>query len=209
MKLFLVEDCPLIREGINVLCIAEGWEVVAESDTAEEAIQLLPSAKPDIILLDVGLPDADGFTFARHARAVVPTARILVLSGYLNQYVLSQCETLSVEGFADKLSTLSADLTRALRTIAAGHTFFSASYLAAKRRWLADPCSISKRLSEREVQVMLLVARGLTDEEIARALNITASTAATHRGRVMRNLDLPSTPKLIIHAVNQGYGYLH
>lgn len=209
MRTVIVDDVVIIREHLRIRCAATGLcQVVAESGTAREAGRLIAECEPDLVLLDIGLPDADGFSVAEQARKKFPELRVLIISGYLNEYVFSRCEAIRVQGFLDKQFAPSSELDIALCAITAGRTYFTAAYENARRRWQGDPRAISKRLSPREVEVMRLVARGLNDAEISRKLDISETTAATHRGKIMRNLNLPSTPKLITHATERGFGRL-
>ena len=207
MRLFVVDDCDLTREFVRAQCLLlNRWSVAGESKTVEEAIGQIPSACPDVLLLDVNLPDDDGFSVVEYLKSSESRIKIIVFSVYLSEYTVSQCELFRVSGYVDKRATAGSGLLAALNAIAAGGVYFPDSYHVAKQRWLANPFAVSKRLSEREVQVMLLVAQGLTDVEIAAELGVTESTAATQRGKVMRRLNIQSTPKLMACAFERGFG---
>ena len=210
-KLFLLEDCLLIREMLSQRCTAlPGVEVVGETGLVQEAIALLPQCRPDIMVLDIGLagPQEDGFVVARFARAHLAATKILVLSGYLTDYTITQCEVLQIEGYLGKSNGGSRVFDAALRAIAAGASYFSPDYLSARQAWLADPRAIAKRLSPRETDVFRLAARGRSDQEIAQDFSVSPSTVTTHRGNILRKLGLPSSTKLMAYAVEHGYGSL-
>ena len=180
--------------------------VIDEAGSVATALELIRQRRPDVILLDIGLPDADGFEVVEAASRIVPPPRVLVISAYINEYILSRCEKLRVHGFVDKDTGTVAALKGALAAVAQARTYFSPKFAADRRNWRADPCAYEKRLSDTQQQVLSLIARGLSDEEIAIQRGIATKTAEHHRTDILRRLGIHGTPKLIVSAIARGFG---
>lgn len=210
MKVLIVEDHPLIRACVCRDCRAiPGCSVVGECASAAAAVALLEAQRPDLLVLDIGLPDDDGFTVAAAARALHPSPAILVLTSHLNEFALAQCERHRVQGFLAKAHSTEVEIGTALRALQAGRTYFGAAYLAARRDWKADPRAITKLLSDHEVRILALIARGLDDREIAEKVRAKPATVRTHRDRIRHKLGVHTTPQLMDFAVRRGFGAIH
>lgn len=206
MKLVLVEDHLIIREAIRRMCEAvSGLSVVGETDSGTEAIELILRRRPDLVLLDLGLADLDGFTVAERVRVALPELRILILSGRIDDYTVQRVARLRVQGFIDKSTGNLAGVQGALHALALGQTFFSASFRAFKEARQADPRACVKVLSETEQQVLRWIGRGLSDAEIGHRLGMAPSTAQTHRSNILRKLGLDGTPRLVAFANQSGF----
>jgi DNA-binding NarL/FixJ family response regulator len=209
MNILIVEDALFVRDVLRKVCIEECHCVVTdEAGSVATALDLLQQRRPDVILLDIGLPDADGFTVAEVAARMMPSPRVLVISAHIDEYTLSRCEKLHVHGFIDKDTETVATLKCALTAVAQSRTYFSARFETARRRLRADPRTIEKRLSDTQQQVLSLIARGLSDQEIADCRGIATKTAEHHRTNILRRLGIPGTPKLIVSAIARGFGEL-
>jgi len=210
MKVLIVEDHPLVRACVARNCLAiPAWTVVGECASAAAAVEQLALCKPELLILDIGLPDDDGFTVAAAARSLRPLPAILVLTSYLNEFALAQCERLRVQGFLDKAHSTEDEIGVALRAMQDGRTYFGTAYLAAREDWKADPCAITKCLSDHEVRILSLIARGLDDREIAAKVGVRPNTVRTHRDRIRHKLGVQSTPQLMVLAAQRGYGGIH
>jgi DNA-binding NarL/FixJ family response regulator len=210
MKVLIVEDHPLIRACVCRDCRAiPGCSVVGEGASAAVAVALLEAQRPDLLVLDIGLPDDDGFTVAAAARVLRPSPAILVLTSHLNEFTLAQCERHRVQGFLDKAHSTEVEIGAALRALQAGRTYFGAPYVAARRDWKADPRAITKLLSDHEVRILALIARGLDDREIAEKVRAKPTTVRTHRDHIRHKLGVHTTPQLMDFAVRRGFGGIH
>ncbi len=210
MKVLIVEDHPLVRACVRRDCLAiPDWSIVGECASAAVALVLLAVRQSDLLILDIGLPDDDGFTVAAAARALRPSPAILVLTSYLNEFTLAQCERHRVQGFLDKAHSTEVELGVALRAIEAGHTYFGTAYAAARKDWKADPRAIAKRLSDHEVRILSLIARGLDDREISDKVGAKPTTVRTHRDHIRHKLGVHTTPQLMAFAVQRGFGGIH
>lgn len=206
MKIALVEDHLMLRELLRKACARDfGHQVIAEATTGPEAIAVVLATQPDLLILDLQLPGADGLTVLRAIRAGSASCRVLVLSSHCSEYTLYRVEKARVDGFVDKNSSTLAEVRKAVAAIGAGQCYFSARYQEAKAARRRDPQAFDKLLSEREQTVLILIGRLLTDEEAAGELGISSATVAKHRFNILKKLNLPSTPALARYARDRGF----
>ncbi|MDD3179757.1 MAG: response regulator transcription factor [Opitutaceae bacterium] len=205
MRVVIVEDHIMFREAIHKICEQEcGVTVVGSATTGQEAAKLIGDARPDVVLLDLNLPDGDGFWVIERIKGASPKTKILVLSSHCDDYTLYRVARSEVQGFVDKSTQTAASLREALAALCRGQTYFSAAYLEAKENRRTDPLAFMKLLTDREFEMLALIGEGLTNAEIGRRMQLTPKTIETHRSNIMRKLDLHSTPKLIHFALESG-----
>lgn len=196
----------MFREAITKACEQEfGHRVVAQADSGVKAITSVLRVQPEVLILDLSLPDMDGFAVIERIREQPCLTKILVLSAYADDYTLFRVEKANVHGFVDKRQNAIAVLKEALQAIAVGGTYFSSTYENARRARHADPASFDKILSESEQRILCLIGEGLTDEEIGQKLRISPRTVQTHRHNILRKLNISGTPKLIAFAMQHGF----
>lgn len=206
MKVVIVEDHQIMRDAIRTVCESElGFDVIAQTGSGIEAVSLIIAHRPDIVLLDLGLKDMDGFNVADRVLQELPWLKILILSSLCNDYTLFRVEKMGARGFVDKNSNTTQELRDALRVIATGETYFSQVFCDARAARRADPRSFTKILTDHERAILSLIGLGLSDNEIAKRLSISPNTARTHRHNILRKFDLKGTPKLIAFAVANGF----
>ena len=206
MRIVLIEDHLIIREAVRRACTQEfGHEVVAESELGATGVQLASRFKPDVVLLDLGLPDMDGFAVAAVILKALPATRVLVLSGSLDDYTVFRVEKAGVHGFIDKGTNTVAQVRDALDALSAGKTYYSPAFSTARLARRNDPASFEKVLSESEQEILSLIGEGLTDEEIGLRLGISPATSQTHRSNILKKLHIKGTPKLVAFAVRHGF----
>lgn len=193
MKIAIVEDERLFREVLRSVCISElGHQVVGEAGTGRDALSMIASTLPDLVVLDIHLPDMDGFEvlgMVRRRRALI---KALVISSYFNEYTLCRTERAGVQGFIDKSTNTVDELGRAIRAIDAGKTFFPQQFTEARRKHGRNPVAFDKVLTDREQTVLSLVGEPLSDAEIALELGLSPETVEKHRFNIMRKLGLRS-----------------
>jgi DNA-binding NarL/FixJ family response regulator len=206
MRIAIAEDLLMFREAIAKACAREfGHRVVAEADSGAQAIRTVRHSRPDVLILDLSLPDMDGFAVIERLRAAGCPTKILLLSAYSDDYTVFRVEKANVQGFVDKRQNAIAVLKEALHAIARGGTYFSTTFESARRARHADPQSFDKILSESEQRILCLIGEGLTDEEIGGKLRNSPRTVQTHRHNILRKLGVSSTPKLIAFAMRHGF----
>lgn len=206
MKVVIVEDLLMFREALAKACGRDfGHTVVAEVDSGAQAIASVLSLQPDVMVLDLLLPDMDGFAVIAGVRAHGCAPKVLVVSAYSDDYTIFRVEKANVHGFVDKRNNAITALKTALQAIAGGGTYFSRTYDEARLARQADPLSFDKVLSESEQRILCLIGEGKADEEIGQALQISPRTVQTHRHNILQKLKIAGTPKLIAFAVKHGF----
>ncbi|ACB75522.1 response regulator [Opitutus terrae] len=206
MKIFILEDHVMFREVIRKACSRQlRHEVVGESGSGLEALQLIVKLRPELLLLDLSLPDLSGLEVARVVRPAVPTMKTVVLSCHVDAHTVHEVERVGVEGFVDKTSSTVSMLGDALADIAGGRTYFSPAFKAAQRAHRRDQQSADKLLSDTERRVLSFIGHGLSDEEIGQRLGITRNTAQTHRSHILRKLRVGNSARLAAYAVRHGF----
>src|SRR5258708_16795654 len=196
----------MFREAVRKACTRDfGHIVVGETDLGATAIEMILRLKPDAVILDLSLPDMEGFDVAEKVLSGIPTLKILVLSSHCDDYTLFRVEKIGVNGFIDKNTNTIAALRDALTALKEGRSYFSPVFQEAKLLRRTDPNSFAKVLTEWACAILSLIGQGLTDEEIGEKLSISSRTAQTHRSNIMRKLNMKGTPKLIAFAIEHGF----
>ena len=213
IRVLLADDQPLVRAGFRMLLDAEDdIEVVGEADDGAGALQLVRAERPDVVLMDVRMPNVDGLEALRALGddAELAGVKVLVLTTFeLDEYVF-EAVRLGASGFLVK-HTQPADLIRAVREVAKGEALLSPS---VTRRLIQEFASRPVRpdltpksmevLTAREREVVALVAQGLTNDEIATELVLSPATARTHVSRAMVKLHARSRAQLVVFAYQSG-----
>jgi two-component system, NarL family, response regulator NreC len=206
MRVLIADDHALVRSGLRMLLENEGgFEVVAEAGTAEEAIRAARLEKPDVVLLDVVMPGRSGLDALGDVLEAAPDAKVLVLSMQDDPHYVREAFAAGASGYLLK-EAADAELVAALREVAAGshyvHPVLGARMAAADAA--AEAKASSDPLSEREREVLRLLALGHTNQEIAKMLYISVRTAETHRAHIMQKLRLSTRAELVRYAIAEG-----
>lgn len=211
IKVLVVDDEALLRSAFSSLIGAqEDLEVVGQAASGQQAVELAASLAPDVVVMDVRMPVMDGIEATRRITADVPGARVLILTTFdLDQYVFEALRA-GASGFALK-SRPPEELLSGIRTVAAGEALLAPSVTrrliahfsdrarpAARTPWGLD------QLTEREREVLVLVARGLSNAELAATLHVTLPTAKTHVSRLLTKLGARDRTQLAILAYESG-----
>lgn len=206
MRIVIVEDHQMFREVIHKVCVSDfGHQVVGQAGDGATALQVILREQPDLLLLDLQLPDLDGFTIIETVRKVLPALRIIAITSARGEYTLYRVERAGIQGFVDKNVNSIDSLREAIETVGSGNKYLAPSFLKARAQRVADPSSFDKVLTEREVTVLAMIGRSYSDAEIAERLKISVHTAATFRQRIMKKLNISGTPKLIRYAIERGF----
>ena len=196
----------MFRQLIQTVCDRElGCEVIAAVANGREALRAVAQGRPDLVILDLYLPDLDGFAVTDEVRLISPGTRILLMSAHCDQNTLHKVAQAGADGFLDKGTDTVATLRQAVTAVLNGRHFWSARFQSARRAWEGDPDSPFKILSDWERRVLAHIGQCLTDGEIALRLGIAPRTVKRHRSNLLRRLGLSGTPKLIAYAQALGF----
>ncbi len=206
LRLLVVDDHEVVRMGLRALLDAEpDMEVVAEAGTAEEALQMAERHRPDVAVVDVRLPDRSGLELCRDLRRRFPLTQVVILTSFLTEELVSQALRAGAAGYVLK-DVGTEELLRAIRAAAEGKTALDPQ--AARemvshlhRLELEREAKAFERLSPRELQVLALVARGLSNREIGQRLHLSEGTVRNYVSSVMEKLGMRNRIELATHAV--------
>jgi DNA-binding NarL/FixJ family response regulator len=206
LRIVVVEDHTLFRELFCRACAAtKGCRMVGSAGCGRDVPDLIAKHQPDLLFLDLNLPDIDGIEVAKLARVQSPGIKIIIVSAHCNEFTFHQVEQLHVDGFIDKNLQSPKSVETAIAAVRAGRTFFSKSYLDARSARTSNPHHFTKYLTEREISVLRLIGRYMNDDDIAATLGIAPSTVQTHRSNLLRKLNLPNSTKLLQFAQERGF----
>lgn len=210
LRLLLGDDHTLVRQGLRkILEERPEWEVVAEVGDGREAIKKAQALKPDVAIIDIGMPLLNGIDATQQIVRKVPETKVLVLSMHSDEAYVTRALQAGATGYMLKDSA-GKDLLKAVASVAAGQAFFSP---AVARLMLDDyvrrvsGSGVADRyesLSEREREIFQLIAEARTNKEVAELLQISPATVETHRARILQKLDIHNTAELVLYAVRRG-----
>ena len=205
-SILVADDHPIFRFGLcSLLRTHEGWEVCGESADGRDTVKKCRQLKPDLLILDICMPELNGLDAARQILKHNPDQVILILTAVGSEQVVRDCLEAGVRGWLFK-SDETDDLLTAVEALQRGRTIFSARVSdlimdGYKRYRIAPATSNVAKLSPREREVVQLVCEGKASKEIATTLSMSLATAETHRSNILRKLDLHSIAELILYAV--------
>ena len=179
--------------------------VIVQAATGAQGLLLASECRPDLVLLDLGLPDMSGFQVARELAGRRPSPRVLVLTASLPETVLNRIPGSPIHGLLQKSSTRDDELALALREIWAGRTYFQPPVLAAISAARSQPDHFSKILSDREIGLLPLFGFGWTNERIGQHTALSAATVRTHLQNILLKLNLHSREELRTWAMKKGF----
>lgn len=208
VRILIVDDHDLMRRGIKALLQSHaGWEVVGEAHTGREAVTKAEELKPDVVILDISMPDLNGIEAARRIRKSAPNTEVLILSVHYSDQLIRDILEAGVRGYIVK-SDSDRDLIIAVETLANHKPFFTPratevilSNFNGARPGNDLPESVRDRLTSREREIVQLLAEGKSSKEVASSLCISVKTAETHRANIMRKLQLHTVTDLVRYAV--------
>ncbi|HZU25022.1 MAG TPA: response regulator transcription factor [Bryobacteraceae bacterium] len=204
-KILLADDHVLVRQGFKMILSAQpDLQIVGEAGNGREVLELAEKLQPDVVIMDVTMPELNGIEATRRLADVAPRARVLALSMHKDAVYVREILRAGARGYLLKDSA-DSDLIAAVRSIAKGEAWLSPAVsdavLTDYRRHVTDPLDL---LTSREREVLQMIAEGKTNKEIATALNLSVYTVEAHRGRIMEKLNLHSTGELVRFALRAG-----
>jgi len=208
IRVLIVDDHAVVREGLRTfLELQDDVEVIAEAADGEEAVASAQRLRPDVILMDLVMPKLDGIAAMRRLHDLLPDARVIVLTSFLDEDRLLPAIQAGAAGYLLK-NAEPAELARAIRAAHAGEAIIDPTAAARLVHAIADgplpSASNSERLTRREHEVLELIARGQSNKRIAFALGISEKTVKTHVGHVLAKLDVTDRTQAALLAVREG-----
>jgi len=210
LRILIADDHDLMRRGVRTLLEAHpGWEICAEAATGREAVAKAEELKPDIVILDISMPDLNGLEAARRIRSASPNTEILILSVHYSDQLIRELLEAGVRGYIIK-SDSDRDLIIAVETLANHKPFFTPRAtevilgnlnMGGSPTRAQVPATLRERLTSREREIVQLLAEGKSSKEVASSLCISVKTAETHRANIMRKLQLHTVTELVRYAV--------
>ena len=208
IRLLLVDDHPIVLDGIKShLCAQPEFEIVGEASNGNDAVQKARTLLPDVVLMDITMPQMNGLEATGVMRKQAPLAKILILTMHNSKEYIAQMIRAGARGYLLKDGS-PAELVRAIKSVHSGEVFFAPSVSRVIVDQLVDGggrvAEPVQNLTDREREVLSLIAEGLLNKQIADKLGIGVRTIETHRERIMRKLDIHTVAGLTKYAIAQG-----
>ena len=205
IRILLSDDHAVVRRGFQMILAEQSdMEIVGEAANGREALELAAKLKPDVVVMDVAMPELNGIEATRRMAENAPHARVLALSMHKDSVYVRETLRAGARGYLLK-DSVAADLVSAVRAVAAGEGYLSPAVSDAVlddyRRHATNPIDL---LTSREREVLQMLAEGKTNKEIAGILNLSVYTVDAHRGRIMEKLNVHSINELVRFAVRNG-----
>jgi len=203
-RIVLADDHPMFRQGLRVLLEREGFDIVGEASDGHEAVRMTRQLEPVIAILDLGMPLLNGIDAAREIHRRTPDTRVILLTMFEEDAYVLEALKAGVRGYVLKAQAAS-DLLNAIQDVLKGSIYLSPGISEAvvnaymsKRDQPVDP------LTDRERQVLQLIAEGHTTRKIADFLSVSVKTAESHRTRIMQKLDIHDIASLVRYSIRRG-----
>ena len=203
-KVIIVDDHTLFRNGLRILLnTLEDYQVVAEAANGKQFIELLEKDAPDLVLLDINMPVMDGIEAATIAQKLYPDIKIITLSMYGEEDYYYKMVNAGVKGFVLKNSDIK-EVKTALDVVYEGGSFFSSELLqnlVASLKSSSRSKEVHAELSEREMEILILICQGLSNQEIGDKLFISKRTVDKHRANILEKSESKNTAQLVVYAI--------
>ncbi|MBS1875492.1 MAG: response regulator transcription factor [Acidobacteria bacterium] len=211
-RILIADDHEIVRRGLKAILSAQGdWEVVGEALTGREAVEQTRERKPDIVIMDIGMPDLNGLEATRQILKEFPGIEVLILTMHESEQLIREVLDTGARGYVLK-SDAGRDLVAAVDALRRHKPYFTTKvsemvltgYLRGVPSREEPEDAPRLRLTGREREIVQLLAEGKSNKEVASSLNISVKTAETHRARIMAKLGLRSIGELVRYAVRNG-----
>ena len=209
LRVLLADDHAIVRRGLRGLLESAGYSVVAEAADGLDAVRLCEEHQPEVMILDIGMPRLSGIEVAARAAKLERPPGVIILSVHGDESYIMRALGAGARAYLLKSAT-DEDLIPAVRAVAAGKPYFSPAVTAVlvedymrqlQQRGLTDSYHL---LTDREKDVLHLLAEGRSNKEVATLLDVGVSTVETHRGNLMQKLNLHNTAEIVLYAVRKG-----
>jgi DNA-binding NarL/FixJ family response regulator len=200
----LGDDHPLVRQGVRRLLEGREFEILGEASDGLEVIDLVQRVRPDVVLLDLSMPTLNGIGAVREISRVAPEVKVIVLTMHTEEHYILEALRAGVKGCVSKTQA-PEHLLQAIREVCRGGVYLSPSVSGVVvQGYLANTEMPYDPLTDRERQVLQLIAEGKTTKEVAVILGVSAKTAESHRSSLMSKLDIHSTAEVVRYAIRRG-----
>jgi two-component system, NarL family, response regulator NreC len=209
IRVLLADDHAIVRKGLRALLDAQpGMQVAGEAADGREAVRLTKEMQPDVVIMDIAMPNLNGIEATAQIVKAYPKISVVILSMHSDEAYLVRAFSAGAKGYMLKDSA-EEDLLRAIRTVAGGRPFFSPTIAqtlledyvrSLQQRGLTDSYDL---LTDREKEVLQLLAEGKSNKDVATRLNLSPYTVETHRTNLMQKLNLHNTAEIVLYAVRK------
>ncbi len=203
-RVIVIEDQRLIAEFFAFHCRDLGLQVLRQCGTCREGLAAVRELQPDLILMDISLPDGDGLELAKTVLDELPQIKILAISSHRDPWTMLQVQRIGLHGFVDKNDQRPEVLTEAINAVLSGRVYYTPIVNESSASIRRDPRAFIRVLSDYETRILSMIGESKTDEEIGAVLGISPATVQSRRRDIMRKLDVHTTPKLIHYAIING-----
>jgi two-component system, NarL family, response regulator NreC len=208
IRIVLTEDHQILRDGVKSLIASENIKITGEASTGAELWELLEGEKPDIILMDISLPDTSGIELTRLISERFPEIKVLILSMYTDESFINQAIKSGAKGYLHK-NTTREEMLIAIDTVYSGNDFYSdniskiilKSYIEKAKLNAEESLNPHEVLSKREIEILTMFAEGFINKEIADKLFISIRTVESHKNHIMQKLNLKTQVELVKYAI--------
>lgn len=204
VRIVLAEDQQLVRQGLVALLAVDDVTIVGEAEDGKGAVEMARTLAPDVVLMDLSMPELDGVEATRRIKQVAPQVRVLVLTVANCERRVAEALAAGADGYALK-KLGHAELMAAINTVCSGKTYLGPGLSEdLVKEYLEGSELVGGSLTAREREVLQLIARGHKNREIADDLGIAIKTVETHRTKIMQKLDLHNSAELAAYAIRRG-----
>jgi DNA-binding NarL/FixJ family response regulator len=207
VRILLADDHDVVRRGLrDQLSQHSGWEICGEACNGREAVKLASKLSPDVAVIDLSMPELNGLEATRQIRKVMPKTEVLIFTMHENEQLIREVLSAGARGYVLK-SDAGRQVTSAVEALSHRKPFFTAKVSEAlldaflKSNAKPDEGSVFRTLTDREREIVQMLAEGKSNKEIATQLSISVKTVETHRATVMRKLDITSIVELVRYAI--------
>ena len=207
VRILLADDHDVVRRGLREqLSQHEGWEICGEAANGRDAVKMASKLQPDVAVIDLSMPELNGLEATRQIRRELPNTEVLIFTMHETEQLITEVLAAGARGYVLK-SDAGLHLNTAVEALAEGKPFFTSKVSEAlldaflKSSARPDEGSVFRTLTEREREVVQMLAEGKSNKEIANKLSISVKTVETHRATVMRKLDINSIVELVHYAI--------
>lgn len=203
-RVIIVEDQRLVAEFLAFHCRDLGLQVLQRCGTCREGLAAIREHQPDLVLMDISLPDGDGLELAKTVLDELPQIKILAISSHRDPWTMLQVQRIGLHGFVDKNDQRPDVLSEAINAVLGGRVYYTPIVNESSASIRRDPKAFIRVLSDYETRILSMIGESKTDEEIGAILGISPATVQSRRRDIMRKLDVHTTPKLIHYAIVNG-----